>query len=294
MTGATGFIGTHLLSLLVRRGYSVRALTRVAREPRDAITWIGGDLADGRGVDELVEGCEAVLHCAGAVRGARQKDFDAINVTGTERVARAAARAGAQRLLSLSSLAAREPALSMYSSSKRRGEEVLKSASVPWTVFRPPAVYGAGDKELLPLFRLMMHGIAIVPGHAGRTSLIHVADLVSAIVAWLDAPILNARCFELDDGAPNGYDWSEMIAIATELRASRIRRVNVPEGVLATIGFANLWLGRALHRAPMLTSGKVRELFHRDWVCRTSDLRATLSWQPEIGFAEGLRLSFPV
>ena len=79
----------------------------------------------------------------------------------------------------------------------------------------------------------------------------------------------NGRCFELDDGTPNGYDWSEMIAIATELRGAAIRRVNVPQPVLASIGFANVWLGRALHRAPMLTSGKVRELFHRDWVCRT-------------------------
>jgi 2-alkyl-3-oxoalkanoate reductase len=160
-------------------------------------------------------------------------------------------------------------------------------------VFRPPAVYGPGDKELLPLFRLMMQGVAVVPGHSGRTSLIHVTDLVSAMVAWLDAPISSGHSFELDDGTPNGYDWSEMIAIATELRGASIRRVNVPQGVLATIGFANLWLGRALHRAPMLTSGKVRELFHRDWICRTQAIREALSWRPEVGFAEGLRMSFP-
>ena len=233
------------------------------------------------------------MHCAGAVRGARQEDFDVINVAGTESVARAAVRAGAKRLLSLSSLAAREPTLSMYSSSKRRGEAVLESAALPWTVFRPPAVYGPGDKELLPLFRLMMQGIAVVPGHAGRTSLIYVTDLVRAMIAWLDAPMSSGRCFELDDGTPNGYDWSEMIAIATELRGAPIRRVNVPQPVLASIGLANVWIGRALHRAPMLTSGKVRELFHRDWICRTQDVREALSWQPEVGFAEGLRLSFP-
>ena len=272
----------------------MRALTRTPREPKPGITWIAGDIVEGRGVDELVDGCDAVLHCAGAVRGARQRDFDVVNVAGTECVVRAAERSGATRLLALSSLAAREPALSMYSSSKRRGEAVLQNASVPWTVFRPPAVYGPGDKELLPLFRLMMQGIAVVPGHAGRTSLIYVTDLVRAMVAWLGAPISSGRCFELDDGTPNGYDWSDMIAIATELRGAPIRRVNVPHAVLASIGLANLWMGRALHRAPMLTSGKVRELFHRDWVCRAQDIRNVLSWQPEVGFAEGLRLSFPV
>jgi nucleoside-diphosphate-sugar epimerase len=242
----------------------------------------------------LVGGCDAVLHCAGVVRGARQEDFDVINVGGTETVARATERAGVKRILLVSSLAAREPTLSMYASSKRRGEAVLQGASVPWTVFRPPAVYGPGDKELLPLFRLMMRGVAVVPGHAGRTSLIYVADLVRAMIAWLAAPLSSGRCFELDDGTPNGYDWSEMIAIATELRGASIRRVNVPQPVLASIGYANLWIGRALHRSPMLTAGKVRELFHRDWVCRTADIREALAWQPEVGFAEGLRLSIPV
>ncbi len=272
----------------------MRALTRARRDPKSAITWIAGDLVERRGIDELVDGCDAVLHCAGAVRGARQSDFDVVNVAGTECVVRAAERARVARLLSLSSLAAREPTLSMYASSKRRGEAVLQSASVPWTVFRPPAVYGPGDKELLPLFRLMMRGVAVVPGHAGRTSLIYVADLVRAMVAWLGASVSSGRCFELDDGMPNGYDWSEMIAIATELRGAPIHRVNVPQGVLASVGLANLWIGRAFHLAPMLTAGKVRELFHRDWVCRTQDIREALAWQPEVGFAEGLRLSFPV
>ena len=296
MTGATGFIGTHVLERLREHGIAVRALTRSPRKSlaTDNVTWIAGDLADGRGVEQLLEGASALVHCAGAVRGARPDDFDAINVAGTARLAAAAEAAGVDRLLSLSSLAAREPELSMYASSKRRGEDVLKDCRVPWTLFRPPAVYGPGDKELVPLFRLMLHGIAIVPAHLGRTSLIYVTDLVRAIVAWLAAPVLDGRCFELDDGTPGGYDWSEMIRIATELRGARIHRINAPRGVLASIGAVNVLLGRSLHRAPMLTTGKVHELFHLDWVCRTDDIREALQWQPEVRFAEGLRLTFPV
>ena len=295
MTGATGFIGTHLLAHLNRDGVSVRALTRSPRRSADArLTWVVGDLVDGRGVEQLVEGAASVVHCAGAVRGARPEDFDAINVAATARLAAAAASAGVERLLSLSSLAAREPQLSMYASSKRRGEDALKGCGVPWTIFRPPAVYGPGDKELAPLFRLMLQGIAIVPGHSGRTSLIYVTDLVRAIAAWLAAPVASGCCFELDDGTPGGYDWSEMIRIATELRGAGIRRVNVPRSVLAGLGAVNLWLGRALHRAPMLTPGKVRELFHPDWVCRSDDIQKALRWHPEVRFAEGLRSTFPV
>jgi 2-alkyl-3-oxoalkanoate reductase len=295
VTGATGFIGTHLLRRLRNDGYSVRALTRSPRQSTDGqLTWIIGDLADNRSVQQLVEGADAVVHCAGAVRGARPADFDAINVEGTARVAAAAEVAGAKRLLSLSSLAARQPELSMYASSKRRGEDVLKGCRVPWTLLRPPAVYGPGDKELVPLFRLMLRGVAIVPGHSGRTSLIYVTDLVDAIASWLTAPLLPESCFELDDGTPGGYDWAEMIRVATELRGSRIHRINVPRGVLAGVGAVNLWVGRAFGHAPMLTSGKVRELFHRDWVCHTQAIRDALRWQPRVKFAEGLRLTFPV
>ncbi len=296
MTGATGFIGTHLLAQLYREGYEVRALTRVPRASNaiDRITWIHGDLTDGRGVDELLQRATAVLHCAGAVRGARQSDFDTVNVDGTRRIAEAAAAAGVARLLLLSSLAAREPQLSMYASSKRRGEDALRSVNMPWTVFRPPAVYGPGDEELAPLFGLMLRGLAVVPGHSGRTSLLYVTDLVRAVSAWLRAPAQRdgGECFELDDGTPGGYDWTDMIRIARTVRGARIRRVDIPQPLLGAIAAANLGLGRLLHRAPMVTPGKVRELFHRDWVCRTQPIRAALSWQPEVQFAAGLRLTF--
>ena len=294
VTGATGFIGSHLLEQLVRDGFVVRALTRTHRASRDAdrVVWIKGDLAAGRGIDQLVDGADAVVHCAGAVRGASTADFDAINVAGAACLARAAAAAGVGRLLSISSLAAREPSLSLYASSKQRGEDALKSSGVPWTIFRPPAVYGPGDKELAPLFALMLRGVAVVPGHSGRTSLLFVTDLVRAVIAWFSAPAVAGHCFELDDGTPGGYDWSELIDIAQQMRGAHVYRVDVPRRLLAGVGAANLWLGRLLQRAPMLTPGKVRELFHEDWVCTTSDIRSALLWQPEVRFAEGLRRTF--
>ena len=294
VTGATGFIGTHLLERLQRTGATVRALTRVAHaSKRGTLEWINGDLATGAGIERLVAGADTVIHCAGAVRGARPADFDRINVDGTRRLVDAAARAGVRRLLSVSSLAAREPWLSMYASSKRRGEETVKTDRLAWTILRPPAVYGPGDKELLPLFKLMLKGVAVVPGHSGRTSLIYVTDLADAIVAWLQTPSVADVCLEIDDGTPGGYDWDEMIRIATEIRGAGIVRVDMPRGVLGGIGALNLGVGRIFRRAPMLTSGKVRELFHRDWVCRTDAARAVLPWSPTIRFAEGLRLSVP-
>lgn len=256
------------------------------------MTWITGALADGQGLDHLLGGADVVMHCAGAVRGARPVDFDAINVDGTRHLVEAAARASVGRLLSLSSLAAREPSLSMYASSKRRGEEVLAGARVCWSVFRPPAVYGPGDKELTPLFALMRRGIAVTPGHTGRFSLLYVADLVRAMIAWLDAPDVAGRCFEIDDGTPGGYDWAALIAAAEAVRGGRVRHWPVPRGLLAGLAAVNQWQARAFHQLPMLTPGKVRELYHPDWVCRSGAATQVLNWRPEIRFAEGLRLTF--
>jgi 2-alkyl-3-oxoalkanoate reductase len=297
VTGATGFIGTHLLSALLQLGYAVRALTRVPRAAshasNDRLTWITGDLADGDGMDELVAGADSVMHCAGAVRGARAADFDAINVFGTRRLVESAARANVDRLLSLSSLAAREPGLSLYASSKRRGENVLSDADIRWTVFRPPAVYGPGDKELAPLFGLMLRGVAVTPGHTGRFSLLYVADLVRAMIAWLETPDVGGRCFELDDGTPGGYDWQQLVAVAAAVRGARVLHWRVPRPVLAAPATVNQWIGQTLHRLPMLTPGKVRELYHGDWVCNSADIRQAINWCPQVRFAEGLRLTFP-
>jgi len=260
-------------------------------DPR--VTWVTGALADGHGLDQLLTGADVVMHCAGAVCGACAADFDAINVDGARYLVEAAVKANVERLLMPSSLAAREPGLSMYASSKRRGEETLVGADLCWTIFRPPAVYGPGDKELTPLFTLMRRGVAVTPGHSGRFSLLYVADLVTAMIAWLEASEVRGRCFEIDDGTPGGYDWSALIAAAEALRGGgRVWHWPIPRDLLASVAAVNQWQARALHRLPMLTPGKVRELFHPDWVCRTGDAPRVLNWKPAVRFADGLRLMF--
>jgi nucleoside-diphosphate-sugar epimerase len=255
------------------------------------VIWIDGDLADGRGIEALLNGADAVVHCAGAVRGARLQDFD-VNVNGTRRIAEAAARYGVGRLLLLSSVAAREPELSMYAASKRAGEEALRTVELDWTIFRPPAVYGPGDVELAPLFGLMLRGVAVTPAHRGRFSLLYVADLVDAILAWLDAAGAGGCCLELDDGVPRGYDWAQIVAIAATVRGGGLLRVPIPRWLLAPPAILNQWLGLWLHRAPMLTPGKVRELFHADWVCHSDAVARVLQWRPQVQFADGLRRTF--
>jgi len=302
LTGATGFIGGALLSQLSAAGSTVRALHR--RLPSrtlpslPGVEWIEGDLADAAALRMLVAGSDAVVHCAGTVRGARRSDFDRINAEGAARVAEVAAGLpNAPRFLLMSSLAARMPQLSDYAGSKRRGEDALKAApkNLRWTVLRPPAVYGPGDRELLPLFRWVARGIAPLPADGGgRFSLIYVDDLASAVVRWLAADVGHGRTFEVDDGHPGGYDWDTVLgAAARVLRAGgSMRRLSVPVGALRMAATANLAAARLLGYAPMLTPGKVREITHMDWLCDSHDFALATGWRAAVGLEAGLARAY--
>jgi nucleoside-diphosphate-sugar epimerase len=302
LTGATGFIGTTLLSRLAGAGWRVRALYRPRSgrvpAPSPGVEWLPGDLGDSDALEALVTGTEAVIHCAGTVRGARRSDFDRVNAEGAGRVARAAARLPRPpRLLLMSSLAARMPELSDYAGSKWRGECAVKAASdrMRWTVLRPPVVFGPGDRELLPLFRWIARGFVPVPAVApGRFSLIHVDDLATAVLHWLAAETGYGLTFELDDGRPGGYDWDTVLTLAGHaLREGRpLRRVRIPMPLLGLAASANLGAARILGYAPMLTPGKVREITHPDWLCDSQAFVLATGWRPAISLEIGLARAY--
>ena len=296
VTGATGFIGRVLCARLRADGYPVSALVRNPASAADlavsGVTLVPGDLDGGDALRTLLDNCDVVIHLAGAVRGNSQQSFDHTNVRGTQNLLEAlSSRKELPDLLLISSLAAREPGLSWYAKSKYQAEQCLHDgpADLDWAIIRPPAVYGPGDKEMLPVFLSMARGIAPVPGDpAARVSLIHVEDLASAIVACLELPRLQHRTFTLDDGTPGGYDWDEMAAIAGGVWQRKVRLVRLPGPLLNALARANLVLSRALTYAPMLTPAKLRELRHPDWVVDNEEITAATGWQPRVRLSKGL------
>lgn len=233
-----------------------------------------------------------MVHGAGAVRGNSQADFDRVNVAGTAAVLQAIrAQARPLRLLLLSSIVAREPQLSWYSHSKWQGEQLLAQyTDIDRTVIRPPAVYGPGDKEMLPIFQLMQRGIAVVPGSPEvRISLIHVSDLVEAIIACLQSEAANGLTLSLSDGKENGYNWHDMTAIAAAHWSRRIRLFRVPSWLLDTVAAINCRIASITGAAPMLTPPKLRELRHDDWVADNQAITEATGWAPKIGLRQGLQ-----
>lgn len=267
VTGASGFVGPHLVRALAARGWRLRLLIR-RWSPLPSLAGVDaeivfGDLDSDAALRALTNGVDAVVHAAGLIKARRAADFDRVNRDGT---ARLLAAAGSTRVLLLSSLAAREPQLSPYAASKKAAEEAVARHSGPWLAVRAPAVYGPGDRETLAYFKAVACGLAPEPRVAGaRLSLIHVVDLAHALALCLEHDIPSST-YEIDDGHDGGYGYGDMAGAAAAALDRKCSTITVPRGVMAGIAGFN-HLRQALGgRAEILTAGKVREMFHPDWV----------------------------
>ena len=300
LTGATGFIGSTLLRHLLSQGLQVRALYRPsstsAPHPLESVAWQPGNLEDANSLRDLVTGVDAIVHCAGAVRGITLEQFKKVNTTGVSNMLKAATEQKVPRFLLVSSLAAREPSLSAYASSKKSGEDELRAyqGRLSWDILRPPAVYGPGDREMQPLLQLIKRGIVPIIGEKNaRFSLLYVDDLAEAVSCLLRAPQGgNGRCFELHDGHPDGYTWPQIATIAAHLNGREPRCLSIPKLLMQIAGLANVSLARLFGYQPMLTPGKVREIFHPDWVCDNTAISRAIDWQPQVQFHEGMERLF--
>jgi uncharacterized protein YbjT (DUF2867 family) len=292
LTGATGFVGRRLQHALIERGYPVRALVRPGSRRLAGIAHgvevVAASLDDPDALRRALGGAGAIIYCAGTVRGRSPEDFRAANVHGVRRVADAnAALLRPLPLLLISSLAASRPQVSDYALTKREGEGVLLAhPRIPWTVLRPPALYGPGDVEMRPVLEVMRRGLVPVTGPRGqRISLLHVDDFAAAVLAWLADPLRTAgRTFELHDGTEGGYDWP---AMGRAVAGREVRLFPVPGFLLRTAAMLNWLLSFGLRYAPMLTPGKARELRQPGWVADNRDFQAATGWAPKILLAEG-------
>lgn len=294
VTGATGFVGSHVIRRLTAAGHQVRILARrmpiTALTPDKVLEVVLGDLDDQPALRRLVGGVDAVIHVAGVIKARHAAEFHKVNVEGTRHVAAALSEMSPDlRVIHVSSLAAREPNLSPYCASKCGGEDAIKALPNParLTILRPPAVYGPGDAEIFPMFKAAALGLCAYPAaRQGRVSLIHAADLATAIVAAVETHLPDPL-YELDDGHAGGYAWPEIGAGLSAALGRPVRMVRVPRPVLTAIA-----AGVELHRriAGSLTAlsfAKVPELYHADWAAQGPRLETRTGWKPAFDLTKG-------
>ncbi|WP_417450812.1 NAD-dependent epimerase/dehydratase family protein [Kordiimonas sp.] len=290
LTGATGFLGLHSIECFLQAGFAVRALTRREQPDRDGVTWVRGDLEDEAALNTLMSGAQILVHMAALTKALSRDIFFDVNVGGTKRVLTTAKHQGIARVIHVSSLAAREPQLSHYGASKAASELLLSARDWPfsWTIVRPPAIYGPGDKEILKLLTATRFGILPAPGRkTNRFAMIHGHDMAMALVAFAHGGNEKA-IVEVDDRKPGGYTLGD---IAAALPSGRVRKpfiIPLPFPILGFIGLINGILAALSRRPAMLTLSTARYLCHSDWTARSSRRPSLENWAPQFDLKAGL------
>jgi len=289
LTGATGFVGSAVLDEALGHGHDLSALTRRAQPPREGVEWTEGTLGDPSALEALCEGADAIIHVAGLTNTPDPAEFERANVAGTANMIAAAKAAGVDRFVFVSSLSAREPALSAYGASKARAERLVMDSGLSWTIVRPPAVYGPRDTDMFELFRSARLGVVPLPP-GGATSIIHAHDLAALLVALGDTqgPTAAFRTvFEPDDGREGGWAHTELAqAIGRAVGRRRVFAPHLPRGVLDLAARADRMLRGD---AAKLTADRVGYMAHPNWVARSDRCVPGEIWEPRIGGEEGLK-----
>jgi nucleoside-diphosphate-sugar epimerase len=232
----------------------------------------------------LVHDADAVIHVAGVITAHSAEAFERGNVGGTLAMLAAATAGGIRRFVHLSSLAAREPAISLYGASKARAEELVEGSGLDWVIVRPPAVYGPGDKETLELFRMARLGLVLLPPR-GRVSLLHVDDLARLLLAFAERGAPKRLVIEPDDGREGGWSHKEFARALGRAVARRHVSLSAPRPLMHLAAR----LDRLVRRGgAKLTPDRAAYFCHPDWVVNSGRCPPTGLWHPRIETEQGL------
>jgi nucleoside-diphosphate-sugar epimerase len=311
VTGASGFLGSHVAEELVRERIQVRCLVRKTSKLDHLKTLHGvelvyGSVEDAASLADVTRDVDAVVHAAGLVKAKHPDEFVEINVRGTENLlaaVRDAKNPNFKRFVLVSSLAAVGPSydgkpvdpsatspVTHYGRSKQKAEEAVRDAAdVPSVILRPPMIYGPRDNESFAFFRTVSRGMLPKLGDGSNTmSVIYASDAARACIRAIHANVPTGSAYFIDDGRI--YVWRDMLDdIERALGKKALMRFGVPFPMLRIAATASEAMGKLTGKAVMLTRDKVNELSAPHWVCDSSETRNALRWHPEVDWAEGTR-----
>jgi len=289
VTGATGFVGRHLVHALVTGGYPVRCLVRNVIGARaglpQGVELVKGDVNDPKTLRSACEGIDGVINLVAIIREHDRETFERVNVEGTINLVVEAGQAGVRRLIHVSAMGVRNSPEYRYIYSKWLGEEAVRQSDLAWTILRPSLIYGEGFgffDRLLQSIRLFPPPLVPVPG-GGHTLFqpIAVGDVVKCILKAWHNPAMAGQIYEL--GGPEHLSYRQMLNALLQVRGIKRFMVPVPMTVMRLV----VPLMSRIFKDPPVTMAELKQL-DVDNIADVDVVEKHFGFRP-VTLAEGIR-----
>lgn len=306
LTGASGFIGYHLVELLYNEGFEIICLVRKTskvEQIKNKVKLVYGEVTIPSSLDEAVKGVDYIIHAAGTVKAISPKHYFDINTQGTVNLFNAVLKnnPNLKRFVYISSQAASKPSeipisedsesypVTSYGKSKLEAEKFLEKNyhKLPITIIRPSAVYGPYDKEFLPVYKMVNSGIEIlVKGGKTKLSMVYVKDLVKSIfLAMLSEKTIGKKYFSAHPKSIYLYEFYD--AIRKSLGKKFVLKIPVPVPLLYTFALFNTTFSKIINKPSMFNFEKVNEI-KNSWVCSSENLIKDINMSYEYDIERGV------
>ena len=312
VTGASGFVGFHLVSTAYRAGYEVHAAVRRSSQIKDITPFVEKFVYPNFNQLEswttllASEKYDYVIHAAAMTKARSETEMIEANVGVTERLLQAAFQSPnpPTRLVYVSSLAAIGPLaylegpinestpyrpVTMYGRSKREAEKMIRTrfADKPISIIRPTAVYGPREKDLFILFNTMNKGIDAYVGRAPqKLSFVYVKDLAEVLLQACNSSQAVLDIFNISDG--NVYSRYEMAEIFKQTFRKKLLRIHVPYAIVKSVAHLSQWLYSNSAKTPVIYPERLGELTAENWACDINHAETVLGYRPKYDLKKGL------